>query len=137
MLVEAIEVNRLDITKFLESLNDVLSGDILADVEDPQRRESSCAAATGCSLECTRDLLERIGSNIDAVQVGLEDVWVHAIQVHRLCSIPCDPLRLSRCREEFGSLGEDVGVDREALRVSGQLANTDVESGAEVMSTRC
>lgn len=135
MLVEAIEVNRLDITEFLESLNDVLSGDILADVEDPQRRESSCAAATGCSLECTRDLFERLGSNINAVQVGLEDVWIHIAQVHWLCSIPCDPLRLTCCREEFGSLGEDVGVDREALRVSGQLPNADVESGSEVMST--
>jgi hypothetical protein len=95
------------------------------------------AATTDSKLECTRDFFERLKSDVNAVQVSLEDVWVHIAQVHWLCSISCDPLWLACSGEEFGSLGKDVGVYREALHMPRQLANTDVESEAEIMSIRC
>lgn len=73
---------------------------------------------------------------MDAVQVSLKYLRVHIAQVHWLCSISRDTLRLTCRGEKIGSLGEDIGVDHEAFHVSRQLANTDVEGGAEIMSMR-
>lgn len=98
-----VKVNSLNITKSLASLDDVLSGDIPADVVDEQMCKPNRATAD-FTLNCTRDLFERLRSNINAVQVGLEDVWVRIAQIDWLCSISCDPLRLTCCGENLDLL---------------------------------
>jgi hypothetical protein len=70
--------------------------------------------------------LERIGGlfqgllpGVQAVEVSLEDVRVFIAEVHWLCRILCDPLRLTWSGEKLGPASEDVGMKREAFHISG------------------
>jgi hypothetical protein len=59
------------------------------------------------------------GPAYKAVEVSLGDVRVLIAEVHWLCRIPCDPLRLTCSGEKLGPASEDVGMKREAFHISG------------------
>lgn len=76
---------------------------------------------------------QRLRTKVDAVQVGLKDLWVFVGEVDRLCDVG-EPLWLSYSAEEPRPLSEDIGMDCEALCGRWRFADEDVESCLEVIS---
>lgn len=91
------------------------------------------ACHVGCvgfdlSLGCIRPLLERVWTEIYAVEIDLKELWIFSLEVDWfLLSIRS---RSVGCTEDSAVAVEYVGVDGEALRL---LANNDFESFFEVV----
>ena len=79
--------------------------------------------------------VQSLWTEVDAIQVGLENIRILVAEINRLRSIPFEPLGFARSTQELGSLGEDVGVDCEALRRS--LADNDVECSSQGVPVGC
>ena len=86
-------------------------------------------------LEGIGPVFDALKSEVDAVHVGLKELWIFVLQIDRPSWVLCNPLRLAGSREKSRLGDEDVGVESEACGLRRRwIADNDVEGVLKIVT---